>query len=1018
MKTNFFVLAVLAAFSIPMSAQPVPGLPEDHGLTPKSETIYVNRLTPEGTVINNGKTESLGVAIASGGNVIVGWEDDAVDAEATPLLDLEAVWTIYDSAGVSLTPETTLKSLAIPAAGEITSRFLSYFRADKSAVPGGTSWGPKIKANLFGEGVGMGATSFYLGEEVAAFAAYDDLNMGDFSSVQLLSNRGEPIAILAGITSAYATRDAGNIRIADWDFLSNSNIVIVSESRQNADLASLYGGTEEATHVIFRILDLAGQVVKSETLVSDTPYKTEMWHGLGVVKDGFAIRFSSPSGAMIRLFDNQGNPTSTNIDIGALTGFPITSSGGRGEETGFHGNGLDAYVLSNKGIDSESGLARVWVTVFNTNGTVRYSKSAIDDLELSSIGRTDAAMDGKGEVIVVFSGKYHADFPSLVMGRRLDPTGRPLGKTFHVSEKELPDGSALEAVDPRIAWRNGQVAVVWESRNDLDSLDPATGEPMSVVALRIYSTFTIGSIENAGLTRLVPDKPVIVPDYDALGNWEPYISVLGTSTFLIEGNTFAESTSDMQRYVVALQPADGRPGSLVEGFYTDAGQPFKDPINASRQNGNPGRVCGDARPGAVNYMVGGEASPHTLSPAFTSDNRWNLGYDRLSDGRYGVIQIFQLDPATLTPTPLSKALDSANGRETSGAPPGNQITRFGGDMVCLDNGNFVSVVEDRGRTRNPDSDVIVATIFAPDGSIVKESWVVATGDIWSNVAACQRGFAVRAKPADGSATRVIYFFDNAGNLKGSVDQADSGASFDTGRGDGTRIFGHINSPFVFLTGRAANTKIIKVAAFDSRDQKFAAMADVNEGAFTGDFDRANGAADALNRLTVSWVSQPAGYANQQVAARVLAFDGAAKKFTPLTPSFLPFLNAATNTVRTLQMSVAMTTKQICVAAKGEINLQNRPEQGANSPREINFYTVFTHPVPKDDPTPSIGGSTIPRLLLHRTGQTLTLSWDAAMTGFTLESKSNLSDSNWTAIGTQNPTTDTLGTASKFYRLRK
>ena len=52
-------------------------------------------------------------------------------------------------------------------------------------------------------------------------------------------------------------------------------------------------------------------------------------------------------------------------------------------------------------------------------------------------------------------------------------------------------------------------------------------------------------------------------------------------------------------------------------------------------------------------------------------------------------------------------------------------------------------------------------------------------------------------------------------------------------------------------------------------------------------------------------------------------DGDPKAVTPLTATFLPFINVGkTNGVRTLQMTVAMTTKQICIGAKGEINLRN------------------------------------------------------------------------------------------------
>jgi hypothetical protein len=522
----------------------------------------------------------------------------------------------------------------------------------------------------------------------------------------------------------------------------------------------------------------------------------------------------------------------------------------------------------------------------------------------------------------------------------------------------------------------------------------------------------------------VPDVPVIKPDADSLGNWEPYASVLGDTVFLVEGNTFATDGSDAnQRYVVAFQPAAGGAGKLGDGFFDDSGKPFTGQINQSRQNGNPGRVAGDRRPGAMNFIVGGEASPHA-TPGFNSDGRWNLGFDHLSDGRYGTVQTFSLDTTTLAQTALSHAQDSAYGRATSGTAAGSQITRFGGDVAGLDNGNFVSVVEDRAKVYNPNGNAVVATIFGPDGAIVKEAFLVAPTadfsvqdvDIWSNVTSYKGGFAVRTKSHDGT-SRAIYFYDDTGVLKGSVDQATSGVAFDTGRGDGTRIFGHINSPYVYLTGRAANTTIIKLAVFDSRTQAFVAVTDVNEGSFTGGFDRAFGASDALDRVTVSWVSQPTGYANQQVAARVLAFDATGKTFKPLTPSFFPFVNNATNSIRTLQMSVAMTTKQILVAAKGEISYENTPDAGPDSPKEVNFYTVLSHPVPADDPTTPVS-TAAPAITITRSGSNLTLSWPSSATGYTLQSKNALTDASWTTVGTSNPTTISGGTGAKFYRLLK
>ena len=454
---------------------------------------------------------------------------------------------------------------------------------------------------------------------------------------------------------------------------------------------------------------------------------------------------------------------------------------------------------------------------------------------------------------------------------------------------------------------------------------------------------------------------------------------------------------------------------LGDGFHADDGTPFQGQINFSRQNGNPGRVAGDKRPGAKNFVVGGEASPHMVEQ-FQSDNRWTLGFDRLGDGRYGSVQAFSLDTVTLAQKPLHKILDSANGRVTGGAAPGNQITRFGGDVAFLDNGNYVSMVEDRSKVLYADGNAAVATIFAPDGSVVTETFVVATGDVWQSLAAYKGGFVVRVKS-------VLYFFDNAGVPAGSVNQSTSNSAFDGGRGDGTRLFGHINSPYVYLAGKLTTGAIVRVAAWDSRDRSFVASMDVSEPGFTGDADRVNGAVDALNRLTVSWVSLPTGYIKQQVAARVLQLDGAAKTITAITPSFFAFINTSTgDTIRSIGMSVAMTTKQICIAAKGEINSDNKPDEGANTPTEVNFYTVLSHPAPAEDPTTPVGGGAAPTLKVTQAGGSLTLSWPIASSGFTLQKASSLSAPiSWTAVtGVANNSVSltTSGSSSQYFRLIK
>ncbi|MBM3879629.1 MAG: hypothetical protein FJ387_07895 [Verrucomicrobia bacterium] len=998
MRRKSIITLLLAATGCAVGAMAqVTGTLEANKLAGRTETFYVNSLGIDGTGQNNQRVESLGVAIASNGNVIIGWEDDHPSGSGE-LGYFGSVWTLYSPGGLSITPVTKISSLR---GGWIDSKFLSYFRADGSAIPANTAWGPKIKGNLFGTGMGMGASAWALDLEVVELAPYN--NTGDMPAVQLLSDTGAPVGIRVGIPVDYAAR-SGSIRIGDWDYLSNGNIVIVGESRQRDDLINLYGGTASATHAVFTILDPTGAVVKPVTLVSEVPVQSEMWHGVGVTANGFGIRFGGPGGATVRLFDNAGAPTTGNLDLGTLTGNAQAATGGRGDGAGFHGNGKDAYVAT-----SVSGT-QVWLTVLNANGTVRYSKAANDDVTWDSVdGRCDAAIDAQGRVFSVWSAAPSGGAgPRVICGRMFDPAGAPIGGSFYVSELDTErDWAFYESRRPRIATRGDAFAVIWESQNDINSLG------IRVVTGRFFGIlFEPGSIESVGLQRIVPDTPIINQDMPALGNWEPYASVLGTSTFLVEGNAFAEPIGAEQRFVVALQPADGsKPMKQVEGFYADNGQPYKGQINLSRQNGNPGRVAGDKRPGAVNYIVGAEASPHGFTE-FLSDNRWTKNLIHSDVNRYGTVQTFSLDLATLTPTPLSKAIDANNGRYTDPFT-GNagEVSRFGGDVACLDNGNFVVVIDDRSNMTAPLRTPTVA-IIAPDGSVVKETFAVDPNNsdqIWANVAACQGGFALRFRGE-------IYFYDNAGTFKGKVDQATSGRTFDRGRGDGTRIAGHINSPYIVLAGSSA--QVVSLAVFDSRDQKFVAARDVSEPGFAATTDRAGATMDALNRVVVVWESQPTGYEAPQTVARVLAFNSADKSVTPLTASFFPFVNVAkTGGIRTYRMNAAMTTKQILVAAKGEINLQNNPAQGKTSQSELNFYTVITHPDPKDDPTTPVGGAA-PMLTIVRAGNNLTISWPAGAVGFTLESKNSLSDAAWTTVGTQNPTTVTIGAGNKFYRLRK
>src|SRR5947208_14629038 len=88
-----------------------------------------------------------------------------------------------------------------------------------------------------------------------------------------------------------------------------------------------------------------------------------------------------------------------NIKVAKATDDPEAGNGGRGDGRGFKGNGNDAYVWACNGASGP------WVTVFNANGTVRYSRKVADPADNATGGgsdRLDAAISADGRVIVAF----------------------------------------------------------------------------------------------------------------------------------------------------------------------------------------------------------------------------------------------------------------------------------------------------------------------------------------------------------------------------------------------------------------------------------------------------------------------------------------------------------------------------------------------------------------------------------------------------------------------------------------
>lgn len=156
------------------------------------------------------------------------------------------------------------------------------------------------------------------GMEIPEFAAYEQ---GLFPAIQLLSNDGAPIGIVSGVPPKYARRP-GDIALADWDYLSDGNIVILSVSHQDADLKDLYGGLDLGQHFIFRIVTPSGVEVKPVTFLSAgrfTGWVKALQHGF------IAYVANHVSVVSLHFFANDGTEVSSLPDF-VPNSLPITES--------------------------------------------------------------------------------------------------------------------------------------------------------------------------------------------------------------------------------------------------------------------------------------------------------------------------------------------------------------------------------------------------------------------------------------------------------------------------------------------------------------------------------------------------------------------------------------------------------------------------------------------------------------------------------------------------------------------
>jgi hypothetical protein len=634
----------------------------------------------------------------------------------------------------------------------------------------------------------------------------------------------------------------------------------------------------------------------------------------------------------------------------------------------------------------------------------------------------------------------------------LSGNGFPQGRKYIGSFPVANTGSFNITLPGQADVGNGQVTVT--ANYSQDPAGTALGRTAtSDFAMPIY--LYPGGAESVGLTHVVRDVPCWYDTvantmtngpvnlarlpvdstsgtYSVLGNWEPFISSLGDSTFLIEFNTFANDGSwaniatANQNNAVAKQPAAGGPAKVDYAYYADNGTPFKGQLNLSRQNGNPGRVAGDPRYGANKFITECETSLGQLLP-FQTVSRWGNNDIYTGTDRYPAEQIFTLDPVTLAQTPVTNAWDYVYGPFVgSVVNTGNkpQLGRTGGRPNFLDNGDIVVMIDDKTSILDPAGEVTTFAIIHPNGTIVKGPALAKAQDIFDNMCAVRGGFVIRVHNS-------LLFYNNSGSLTFSNDVNVSssmnfgGSSDANGRGDAVRIGGDIRSYYVFVAGGVGNGTFpgageVGVAAWDTHTGQFVGSAIVSDGdpALEGR-DRTTVAVDALNRVCVAYGYSPnstaGGTIGYQVAARVAQFDGA--NFNWFSHSFYPFVNhdeSSTNVLGFLTENpyVTMNTRQICIAAKGTINSTNSVTAGPNTPNETTVYTVISHPAPVAAPRPTLS-------ITKLDSSHVTLSWNADDGLFTVQTKSPLTSGTWANATTGNiapPVTLPIGAGPLFIRL--
>ncbi|MGI6457439.1 MAG: hypothetical protein ACOX5R_17720 [bacterium] len=447
MKKNVFLMGWLCCIASIAGADAVQF--SESGVEALTDVIIV---TDEEIGNSFESTESIGIAIMENGNVIVGWEDDNNEVQ-----EIAGAFVVYNPQGERLTP------------------LRAYADDDGNPTPVAGGWGPKIQSNWFGAGATFG-TTFYEFGYVDSLAHLQDT--GDAPVIQLVDNDGSFIgSAISAFPDDFLTGDPGDIRISDVAYLSDGNIIVTGQSSAaNPAHHANYFNVENAADQlpVGAVVNPQGETVHELRLLHDSGTRGSMWHGLATFDGGFVVRYElDGEGPYIRFFNNDFTPITDPILLADID--PAIAEGGRGDATGLEGNGGDRVILISGGGDPH-------FVVFDTEGNVVVDPTPVEDFPIGS-SRNDAALDENGNIVVAYSDNVSTGDSALsrVVLRFFNADGTPATSPFFVYD--MPEEDVL-GVDqqPRVAMRNGIVAVAWLDTNYIMEL------PDEEIALRIFES--------------------------------------------------------------------------------------------------------------------------------------------------------------------------------------------------------------------------------------------------------------------------------------------------------------------------------------------------------------------------------------------------------------------------------------------------------------------------------------------------------------------------------------------------